>query len=109
MTELLDLKYGYPCNVAHKFLKDLVFEIDHKKYKLTWEEYTIRQMYQGTEYCFPAVMAMPFESPIQIILGDTFLRKYYTHYDIGKKRVGFYGAAFINLISSVIAIVFRQL
>jgi len=41
-------------------------------------------------YCFFGLEATPnLPSQAYIILGDIFLREYYTHFDFGKNRIGF--------------------
>jgi len=41
-------------------------------------------------------MALPKEFGNTLILGDVFIRAYYTHFDWGKQRVGFAQAANIS-------------
>jgi len=61
--------------------------IDGVNYDLTPEQY-ILQIEQGWEtQCISGIeQGYPFGQ--DVILGDTFMKNYYTHWDYGKKRIG---------------------
>ncbi|KAJ1502140.1 Vacuolar protease A [Coelomomyces lativittatus] len=73
-------------------LKDLTFEFNGKSFPLTPEEYILRVSVGGKqETCLSSFMGInlpPHYGEIWII-GDVFLRKYFTVYDLQNKRVGF--------------------
>lgn len=66
---------------------DITFVIDGKKYIFSAEEAVLRDK----NLCILAFAGFDQKSPIapKWILGDTFMRKYYTMFDMGKKEVGF--------------------
>ncbi|KAJ1927772.1 aspartic proteinase precursor [Tieghemiomyces parasiticus] len=68
-------------------LPDLTFTFNGKKFPLTGHDYVLQV--QGT--CVSAFMGIDLPDRLADlwIVGDAFLRKYYTVYDLGKNRVGF--------------------
>eukprot|EP00028_Trichosphaerium_sp_Am-I-7-wt_P008821 CAMPEP_0168523844 /NCGR_PEP_ID=MMETSP0405-20121227/10247_1 /TAXON_ID=498012 /ORGANISM="Trichosphaerium sp, Strain Am-I-7 wt" /LENGTH=360 /DNA_ID=CAMNT_0008545839 /DNA_START=113 /DNA_END=1195 /DNA_ORIENTATION=+ len=60
-------------------------------FELTPEDYVLQIPYQGQTVCLSGFQGMPAQagSPDLYILGDIFIRKYYTIFDFGNKRVGF--------------------
>jgi len=66
--------------------------IDGETYPLGPDDYILREKVGGQEYCLSGFQGadIPPELGFQYVLGDTFLRKYYTAYDAGHGgRVGF--------------------
>ncbi|KAK0553414.1 aspartic proteinase precursor [Tilletia horrida] len=72
-------------------LPDLTFTFDGKKYPISAEDYILNL--QGS--CISAFQGLDVPAPLGpiYIVGDVFLRKYYTVYDLGKNAVGFAKAA----------------
>eukprot|EP00592_Proboscia_alata_P007898 CAMPEP_0194367042 /NCGR_PEP_ID=MMETSP0174-20130528/15148_1 /TAXON_ID=216777 /ORGANISM="Proboscia alata, Strain PI-D3" /LENGTH=348 /DNA_ID=CAMNT_0039142603 /DNA_START=416 /DNA_END=1462 /DNA_ORIENTATION=- len=68
-------------------MPDLVFGINGDEYTLEGKDIIIDA---GNGQCLLAIMAMDMPPPNpQWILGDVFMRKYYTVFDFGNERVGF--------------------
>ncbi|KAF9922492.1 Vacuolar protease A [Linnemannia zychae] len=69
-------------------LEDVVITIGDKEYWFTSEEYLGRSNQDGT--CYTAFQTLKGERDgYNAILGNIFLRKYYTAFDFGRHRVGF--------------------
>eukprot|EP00578_Thalassiosira_sp_NH16_P011508 CAMPEP_0181119848 /NCGR_PEP_ID=MMETSP1071-20121207/23819_1 /TAXON_ID=35127 /ORGANISM="Thalassiosira sp., Strain NH16" /LENGTH=417 /DNA_ID=CAMNT_0023204419 /DNA_START=41 /DNA_END=1294 /DNA_ORIENTATION=+ len=66
-------------------LPDLEFHIDGKAWPVPGKDLVI----QASGTCLFAMMGMDIPSGPQWILGDVFMRHYYTIFDYGGKRVGF--------------------
>jgi len=72
-------------------LPDLHFIINGQDYVLTGSDYVLQVTDSGATVCLSGVMglSLPPSMGSLIILGDVFIRKYYTVFDFGQKRVGF--------------------
>ena len=66
-------------------LPDLEFTINGKPFKVPGKDLVIQA--QGT--CLFALMGMDIPTGPKWILGDVFMRQYYTIFDYGQERVGF--------------------
>jgi len=79
-------QYTVPCDAISK-LPELSFFFGGKEYALKGEDYVLNA--GGT--CISSFTGMDIPAPIGPlwIVGDTFLRKYYTAYDLGRNAVGF--------------------
>mmetsp|Transcript_3079 Transcript_3079/g.4889 ORF Transcript_3079/g.4889 Transcript_3079/m.4889 type:complete len:417 (-) Transcript_3079:132-1382(-) len=78
-------QYHFPCSKVGD-VPDLEFTIDGKAWTVPGEDLVIQA--EGT--CLFALMAMDMPPPApQWILGDVFMRQYYTIFDYGNERVGF--------------------
>ena len=100
LYDALKLDQTFECDSSeqNRFYKNIDFLIGGKKYVLEPKDYLIRISVYGYEYCMAAVDRAYSLPENTMILGMPFLRKYYTHYDLGNMRVGFACARFANLI-----------
>jgi hypothetical protein len=77
-------QYTIDCSLVSN-LPDLDFKIGGKVFSVPGEDLVIRA--SGT--CLFAMMGMDIREGPQWILGDVFMRQYYSIFDYGQKRVGF--------------------
>ena len=70
---------------------DITFSIGGDNYTLTPEDYILKLTVLGQTQCTLGIQGMEFPPHLagSIILGDSFIKTYYTHFDIGNNRVGF--------------------
>lgn len=83
--EIIAGEYMVACN--YDTLPNLDFTIDGKVYTLTAYDYLI----PDGNLCLFAMMGLDIPAPTGplFILGDVFMRKYYTVWDTANKRIGF--------------------
>jgi hypothetical protein len=83
--EIIAGEYMVACN--YDTLPNLDFTIDGKVYTLTAYDYLI----PDGSLCLFAMMGLDIPAPTGplFILGDVFMRKYYTVWDTANKRIGF--------------------
>jgi len=72
-------------------LPSVTIVIDGTQYELDASEWVWQIEEKGQTMCMSGFMAMdmPANMGDMLILGDIFIRKYYTHFDFGNNRVGF--------------------
>lgn len=78
-------QYSVDC-ATRDTLPDLTFTLDGYNFTLSSKEYTL----EVSGSCISAITPMDFPEPVGplAIVGDAFLRKYYSIYDYGKGAVG---------------------
>lgn len=75
-------------------LPDVIFTIDGYDYTLTYKDYVIQVESDGITECISGLMGSTFPPTFKyFILGDAFMRKYYSYFDENNDRVGFALAA----------------
>lgn len=72
-------------------LPTLHVTIDGKDYPLPADMYILEVTMFGQTQCIVGIMGLDFPASFgeTIILGDAFIKYYYTHFDVAGKRVGF--------------------
>lgn len=78
-------QYTVDCN-TRPFLPDLTFTLDGTNFTLSADQYIL----ETAGSCISAITPMDFPAPVGplAIIGDVFLRKYYSIYDYGNSAVG---------------------
>lgn len=74
------------CN-SIKSLPTINFVFDDIKYPLSPEQYVIKINQEGKIQCILGISEGP-SFGTEVILGDTFMKYYYTHWDYSKSRIG---------------------
>jgi cathepsin D len=70
-------------------LPNLTITISGDEYVLTPDDYVVKVVENGVAQCESGLVSSPMPIPGAVILGDSFLKAYFTHFDIQHKRVGF--------------------
>ena len=71
-------------------LPDITFTIDNIDYVLTYKDYVVSVESDGVTECINGIMGSVFPPTFNyLILGDVFMRKYYSYFDGNNNRVGF--------------------
>lgn len=74
-------------------LPTITFTIDGKDYPVTPQMYVLKTTILWQTQCIRGLMTMDFSKTSiganAVILGDVFMRHYYTHFDVANKTVGF--------------------
>eukprot|EP01061_Rhynchopus_euleeides_P008832 TRINITY_DN17_c0_g1_i3.p2 TRINITY_DN17_c0_g1~~TRINITY_DN17_c0_g1_i3.p2 ORF type:complete len:405 (+),score=177.21 TRINITY_DN17_c0_g1_i3:51-1217(+) len=74
-------------------LPDLTFTIGGIPYTLAPQDYILQITEAGQTTCVSGIMGFPgLPAGLDAILGDVFIRKYYTNFDFENNRVGFAAA-----------------
>lgn len=69
-------------------LPDVTINISGDNYVLTYNDYVLKVSLMGYSQCVCGFMAMELPWPNTIIMGDVFLKTYYTLFDMTHKQVG---------------------
>lgn len=90
ISQKLGIETGKPIECAKiKDMPSLTFVFGGKKYELTADDYVLKVPY--VNQCIPGIigMDMPPHLANKWIIGDVFLRKYFSVFDYQNNRVGF--------------------
>uniref|UniRef100_A0A914H754 Peptidase A1 domain-containing protein n=1 Tax=Globodera rostochiensis TaxID=31243 RepID=A0A914H754_GLORO len=89
-TALSQGEYTVPCNRIPT-LPDISFNIGGKAYTLKGKDYVWKITSRGRTTCLSGFMGLelPEGADVQWILGDVFIGRYYTVFDVGQNRIGF--------------------
>lgn len=72
-------------------LPNIDFKFGTDTYTLTPSDYILQVTEMGQTECVLGIQGLDLPAQLgkAFILGDTFIHKFYTHFDMGNKRVGF--------------------
>lgn len=95
--------YGKPCTEEIWNLPPLMIEIHGKIYEWTAREYLFIMPIKNKLYCISGIQGSDkLSKSYQGILGNIFLRKYYTIFDYERKKIGFGIADRSNVTSMLV-------
>jgi len=81
-------QYAIDCNQIDS-LPLLTFTIGGQKYELSGKDYVLQVKQFGVTQCISGITGLELPMGPWWILGDVFIGKYYTEFDMGNQRVGF--------------------
>ena len=99
-TEWDKPQISVPCDKVPS-MPDLEFHIDGINYNIPSSLYVFKSLFGK---CGLSFGVLPLAAGMNgFILGDIFLRKYYSHYDMGRKLIGFavakeYDPSWLNMV-----------
>jgi len=71
-------------------LPDITFTIDNIDYVMTYKDYVLSVTSDDVTECVLGIMGSVFPPSFNyLILGDNFMRKYYSYFDKNNNQVGF--------------------
>ena len=85
---LSSVPQSFNCNQAIDF-PTVTFIIGGNAYNLKGDQYIIKQ--DSSTYCEIGFQGsrLPAQFSGTFILGDSFMKNFYTHFDLGRKKIGF--------------------
>ena len=95
VIDLMQLKIGKIGQIDCKEVPSLPtigFEIDGHNYEIPAAGYVIKVTdSSGKDQCVIGIQAVKLPSSLgsTVVLGDVFVKYFYTHFDLGKNRIGF--------------------
>ncbi|KAG0723099.1 Cathepsin D [Chionoecetes opilio] len=82
-------EYVIPCNKVAD-MPTITFTLNGQDFDLTGAELVIESVDQmGTKVCIVGILGLDLGGIEAWILGDPFIARYYTEFDVGQKRMGF--------------------
>jgi len=72
-------------------LPNVVLDLGHNEYSISPEVYVVRTISDSGARCFSGFIGMRMADGLEetLVAGDAFIRRYYTHFDMGNKQLGF--------------------
>jgi len=80
-------------------LPTISFMFEDHEYELVPDDYVLKVKAFGMTECVLALMAMDLKEDFNyFILGDVFMRRYYTFFDKSNDRLGFYDVQLLKTV-----------
>jgi len=89
-TKVANGEYSVDCSKIDS-MKDITFTLNGESYALSGKDYILKETVMGQTSCISGFMGMDINNGMWI-LGDVFMGRYFTVFDVGSKRVGFAAA-----------------
>lgn len=89
-TKVANGEYSVDCSKIDS-MKDITFTLNGESYALSGKDYVLKETVMGQTSCISGFMGMDINNGMWI-LGDVFMGRYFTVFDVGSKRVGFAAA-----------------
>jgi len=89
-TKVANGEYSVDCSKIDS-MKDITFTLNGEAYALSGKDYILKETVMGQTSCISGFMGMDINNGMWI-LGDVFMGRYFTVFDVGNQRVGFAAA-----------------